>query len=158
MRGLVRDASFYLVAVLVLGTAANVIPSHHLAWWGKGHEPPQAGVDFTLIDPGSAEAEHSSLPRAVFLDTRSSAEFAAGHVPGAALLSYTDLDRQWTRAFETRLKGADALVIYGSSEETDIEQLAAQELHRRGLPPPQVLAGGFGAWLQAGLPTEVGAP
>jgi len=158
MRRLLRDASIYLAAVLVLGTSANLIPRRHLAWWGKGHEPPQAGVDFTLVDPASADAERASLPHTLFLDTRSPAEFAAGHVAGAVALSYTDLDSQWTPAFDARLRRADTIVIYGSSEETDVEQLAAQELHRRGLPPPQVLAGGVAAWQQAGLPLEGATP
>ncbi len=158
MRRLVRDASICLAAVLVLGTAANLIPGRHLAWWGKGHEPPQAGVDFTLVDPASADTERTSLPRAVFLDTRSAAEYREGHVPAAIRLSYTDLDLQWTPAFEARLHAADAVVIYGSSEETDVEQLAAQELRQRGLPPPQVLAGGFPAWQVARLPIEAAAP
>ena len=158
MRRLLRDASIYLAAVLVLGTSANLIPRRHLAWWGKGQEPPQAGADFTFVDPGSADTERTSLPRAVFLDTRSAAEFSEGHIPGAVRLSYTDLDLQWTPAFQARLRAADAVVIYGASEETDVEQLAAQELHQRGLPPPQVLAGGFPAWQAAGLPIAAAAP
>ncbi|HUK14549.1 MAG TPA: rhodanese-like domain-containing protein [Thermoanaerobaculaceae bacterium] len=157
MRKLARDAALYLVLALLLGSAANLLPKRQLAWWGKGHEPPLAGLDYDLIDPGSADLERSSLAGVVVLDTRSAAEFAAGHVPGAAPISYTDLDRQWTAALESRLKRASAVLIYGASDETDVEQLLAQELRHRGVPRPQVLAGGFGAWLQAGLPVEGGA-
>ena len=60
MRGLLRDAGLILVAVLVLGTAANLVPGRHLAWWGKGHEPPATGVDFQLIDAGSADSMRTS--------------------------------------------------------------------------------------------------
>jgi len=157
MRKLARDAALYLALTLLLGSAVNLVPKRHLAWWGKGHEPPLAGRDYDLIDPGSADLERTSLGEVVVLDTRSPAEFAAGHVPGAAPVSYTDLDRQWTAAFEARLKRANAVLLYGASDETDVEQLLAQELRRRGVPRPQVLAGGFGAWLQAGLPVEGGA-
>ena len=156
MRALLRDAALMLAAVLVMGTAANLVPGRRLAWWGKGHEPPAAGVDFQLIDAGSADSIRTSLPRVVFLDTRSEAEFAAGHVPGAQGVSYTDLQNQLPVDRLAQLRAADAVIIYGAGEETDIEQLLAQELHRRGLPPPDVLMGGVTAWGSAGLPLERG--
>lgn len=156
MRGLVRDAILILGAVLILGTAANVVPRRHLAWWGKGHEPPRAGADFQFIDAGSANSIRTTLPRVVFLDTRSAAEFAGGHVPGAQPISYTDLRTQLTADRMAQLRAADAVIVYGSSEETDIEQLLAQELRGRGLAPPYVLLGGAPAWEGADLPLEQG--
>ncbi len=156
MRAVIRDAAVMLAAVLALGTAANLVPARHLAWWGVGHEPPAAGQDYQLVDAGSADTLRASLPRVVFLDTRSAAEFAAGHVPGAESIAYTDLGRQLTRERLDRLRSADAVVVYGASEETDVEQLLAQELRRRGVPPPYVLAGGFRAWTGAALPLETG--
>jgi len=156
MRALIRDAAFMLAAVLVLGTASNVLRARHLAWWGVGHEPPAAGKDYQLVDPGSADSLRTSLPRVVFLDTRSAAEFTAGHVPGAEPISYTDLERQLTAVRLARLRAADAVVVYGASEETDVEQLLSQELRRRGVPPPYVLVGGFQAWVGAGLPLDEG--
>ncbi len=154
MRGLCRDSALFLVATLVLGTAANLLPGRHLAWWGKGHQPPREGVDVSLLDPGSASALLTSLPHVAFLDTRSPAEYASGHVPGAREISYTDLDAELTPALLAELRAADAVIVYGASEETDVEQLLAQELRRRGLAPPYVLAGGFGAWQGSGLPVE----
>ncbi len=154
MRGLCRDTALFLVATLVLGTAANLIPGRGLAWWGKGHQPPREGGDFAFIDPGSAGAMLTSLPHVIFLDTRSPVQFAAAHVPGAQEISYTDLETQLTPQRIQELRTADAVVVYGASEESDVEQLLAQELRRRGLPPPYVLAGGFGAWQGSGLPVE----
>jgi len=153
-RELLRDAAIYLAATLVLGAAANVAPGRHLAWWGKGFEPPQVGSDFVFIDAGSADALRASLPRVVFLDTRAAADVAAGRVPGALAIAYTDLARQLRRPLLERLRAADAIIIYGGSDEADVEQLLAQELRRRGLAPPHVLAGGFAAWLAGGLPVE----
>jgi rhodanese-related sulfurtransferase len=157
MRGLFRDAALVLIGTLVLGTAANLVTARRLAWWGKGHEPPRSGVDFNLIDPGSADAMRASLPGVAFLDTRLPAEYAAGHVPGAQAIAYTDLQVQLTPEWVKKLRAADAVIVYGAGDETDIEQLLAQELHRRGWPPPYVLAGGFAGWQQGGLPVEGGA-
>jgi rhodanese-related sulfurtransferase len=156
MRGLLRDSALILVATLILGTAANLLPGRRLGWWGRGHQPPAEGVDFSFIDPGSAEAMLTSLPNVIFLDTRTAASFAAAHVPGARQISYTDIERQLTSQRIEELRSADAVVVYGTSEETDVEQLVAQELRQRGLPPPYVLMGGFGAWQGSGLPVEGG--
>jgi len=158
MRGLFRDAALLLIVALVLGTGANLAPSRHLPWWGKGQEPPRAGVDFNLIDPGSADAMRASLPHPIFLDTRSEAEFAVGHLAGARPIAFTALQAQLTPERVKELRAADAVVVYGAGDETDIEQLLAQELHRRGLPPPYVLAGGFAGWQQGGFPVEEGGP
>jgi rhodanese-related sulfurtransferase len=156
MRGLVRDAALILAAVLVLGTAANLVPGRHMAWWGKGVEPPRLGVDFQFIDAASADAIRTSLPRVVVLDTRSAAEYAAGHVPGAHRIAYTEIDAQLTPALIAELRAADAVLVYGDSDETDVEQLVSQDLHRRGMAPPYVLLGGFAAWNAGGLPLEGG--
>jgi len=153
-RALTRDALLILLVVLAAGTLANFIPSRHLAWWGKGQEPPQVDVDFRLIDPGSAEVMRTSLPGVVFLDTRSAASFATGHVPGAIPTSYTELPAELTADRLATLRKANAVILYGAGEETDVEQLLGQELRRRGLPPPHVLVGGFEGWLGLGLPTE----
>ena len=157
MRGLVRDTLLLVVATLVLGTAANLLPGRHLAWWGKGYEPPRAGVDFNFLDPGSADAMRTSLPGVVFLDTRSATEFGAGHVPGAEEIAYTDLQAQLTPERLGRLRSAGAVIVYGASDEIDVEQLLAQELGRRGLAPPYVLIGGFLGWQGSGLPVDGGA-
>lgn len=153
-RALTRDALLILLVVLAMGTLANLIPFRHLAWWGKGHEPPQVNLDFRLLDPGSADAMRTSLPGVMFLDTRSAASFAAGHIPGATLISYTELRAELTPVRLAALRKADAVILYGAGEETDVEQLLGQELRRRGLPPPHMLLGGFEGWLGSDLPVE----
>ncbi len=157
MRGLVRDAALIFAAALVLGSVANLLPGRHLAWWGKGIEPPMAGKDFRFIDAASADAVRTSLPRVIVLDTRSAVEFAAGHVQGARRISYTNIEAQLTPALIAELRAADAVLVYGAGDETDVEQLLAQELRRRGVPQPFVLMGGFMAWQGGGLAVEGGA-
>lgn len=151
---LLRDAALYLVAVVVLGTAANLIPGRHLAWWGKGYEPPRAGVDFQWLDVLSADTMRRALPRVVFLDTREATAFAGAHVAGARAISYTELKTELTPEFLAQLRSADAVVLYGETEEADVEQLLAQELYLRGLAAPYVLQGGFPAWHDKGFAEE----
>lgn len=158
MRRVVWESAVVLFLMLVLGTASNLLPSRHLAWWGRGQEPPRAGQDFQLLDVDSAHALWESLPGTVFVDTRTQQEYAAGHVPQALRLELPSLDHMLDNATRQRLGGAAAVVIYGSSEETDIEQLLAQALRQRipEMPLPYVLLGGFAHWQGAGFPTEQG--
>jgi len=157
-RPLLRDALLYLVAALVLGAAANLVPGRQLAWWGKGMQPPTVGVDFQWIDAFAADALRAALPDTVFVDTRGEEQYRDSRVPGALRLSYTELGNDLTAEVEMRLRGAGAVIVYGASQETDVEQLLAQELHRRGLSPPHVLVSGFEAWQASGLEVEGEAP
>jgi rhodanese-related sulfurtransferase len=156
-RELVRDALLYLVVALVLGTAANLVSGRSLAWWGQGKQPPQTGVDFVWIDAESANALLTSLPNVVIVDTRAPADFAASHVAGAISLPYTDALDELTPTLLATLKGANAVILYGSSPEADTEQLLAQELRLRGVAPPQILVGAFEGWVINGLPVAQGS-
>ncbi len=156
MRQTVWQATIILLLVLVVGTLTNLHPRRHLAWWGQGQEPPRAGQDFQLLDVDSAHAILESLPRVVFLDTRSQEEYGAGHVPGAVRLELPSLHDMLSADLRLKLTEAPAVVIYGSSAETDIEQLLAQALRRElpGMPMPYVLMGGLPAWKAAGFLLE----
>ena len=155
MRGKVLvEMALLLVATLVLGTAANLVPSRRLAWWGAGQQPPQVGVDFQWMDVLSADEVRQALPAAVFLDTRGAGAYGESRIPGALHLAYTELRQALPAGLEERLRGADLILLYGDTADADIEQLTAQELRRLGLPPPYILAGGLPAWRAAGLPVE----
>jgi rhodanese-related sulfurtransferase len=155
---LAREAAVILAAALLLGAAANLIPSRHLAWWGQGTRPPEASVDFRLIDPFTADQVRTSLPRVVVIDTRLPEQYLASHVMGAVRLSYTDLARELTPALLESLHKADAVILYGLDDDGDMEQLLAQELRRRDVQTSSIIIGGFPAWEQGGLPVEGDRP
>lgn len=156
MRQVWREAAIVLAVVLVFGTVANLLPRRHIAWWGQGQEPPRAGQDFQLLDADSAYAMWESLPGTVFVDTRTPTEYNAGHIPGARRLELPSLREMLTPELRGGLTAAQAVIIYGGSSETDIEQLLAQALRRElpSLPVPYVLAGGIASWQAAGFPLE----
>lgn len=153
---LLRDAALILGLTLGLGAGANLIPARHLAWWGKGQQPPEINVDFRLTDAFTADTLRTSLPHVVVLDTRQPDQFAAGHVSGARRLSYTNLRAELTPEILAELRQADAVILYGEEDEGDIEQLLAQELRHLGVQTSYVIVGGFPAWQQGGLPVEGG--
>lgn len=156
MRRVLREALFVFAAVVVVGTVANLLPGRHIAWWGRGQEPPRAGQDFQLLDVDSAHVMWESLPGVVFVDTRTEAEYSAGHVPGAIRLELPSLREMLSSEVREKISRAQAVIIYGGSSETDIEQLLAQALRRElpSLPVPYVLAGGITVWEAAGFPLE----
>lgn len=155
MRPLARDAALLLGLTLLLGASANQVRPHRLAWWGEGQQPPMANVDFQLLDVGTAETLRTSLPNVVIIDTRPRDGTAAGRIPGARNIEYTELSSALTADLLTSLREADAVILYGHADEGDIEQLMAQELHWRGVQPPYVMVGGFPAWEAAGFEVEV---
>ncbi len=157
-RRLLRDAAVILAATLLVGTAANLIPGRRLPWWGQGRVAPTQGTDFNLIDPIAAEMLRSALPGVLVLDTRSEAEMATGHIPGAESFPYQDAGTLLTTEALARLGKADAVILVGASEESDIEQLLAQELRLRGLAPPHIVLGGMPAWQASGLPLDGAQP
>ncbi|MGV8042016.1 MAG: rhodanese-like domain-containing protein [Thermoanaerobaculaceae bacterium] len=155
MMKLARDAALLLALTLLLGAVANQVRPHRLAWWGEGQQPPMVNVDFLLLDVGTAETLRSSLPGVVVVDTRPAAAAATGRIPGAWHVEYTELDSFLTADRLDALRQAGAVILYGLADEGDIEQLMAQELHRRGVQPPYVMVGGFPAWEAAGFEVEV---
>jgi len=157
-RRLFREAAIIVAATLLVGTAANLVPGRRLPWWGQGQVAPSQGTDFNLIDPIAAEMLRSSLPGVRVLDTRGEAEMAAGHIPGAESFPYQDAGTLLTAEAIASLGTADAVIIVGASEESDIEQLLAQELRLRGLAPPHIVLGGMPAWRASGLPVEGAQP
>lgn len=159
MRRAFWEAGLILGAVAVIGTVANLLPSRHIAWWGHGQEPPRAGQDFQLLDVDSVHVMWESLPGVLFVDTRTEPEFQAGHLPGAVRLELPSIKEMLTPQLQQRLAQAQAVIIYGGSGETDIEQLLAQALRRElpSLSVPYVLTGGFPLWQAAGFPVEEGS-
>ena len=159
MRGLLRDTVLLVVATLILGTAANLVPGRQLAWWGKGFEPPRIGVDFNFLDPGSADAMRTSLPGVVFLDTRS-ADRVRGR-PRARRRG--DLLHGPAGRADARASRAPALGRRGHRlrrERRDRRGAApgARSCAGRGSAPPYVLIGGFLGWQGSGLPVDGGTP
>jgi len=90
----------------------------------------------------------ASAPGVTLLDVRDADESAEGHIPGALLLP-----RAWLELRVEALVPRDApLVVYCQSG--DRSALAARSLAALGYTNVRNLAGGFGRWSDAGLPSE----
>jgi thiosulfate/3-mercaptopyruvate sulfurtransferase len=125
-----------------------------------------------LTTPAGLKAALESDARPLLIDLRPAEDFAAGHVPGAVHLdlwglSLVDTDPGPLKAFMwivdhlLNLRGVDAkkpVVVY--DEQSGMKAARAfWFLEYFGHEHVQVLDGGFGAWVRAGLPvTREAAP
>lgn len=83
------------------------------------------------------------------LDVRTPEEFAAGHVPGAINIPYTELEERYS---ELELESSDELVVYcQSGRRAAIAEAALSEL---GFTNVWDLDGHIAAWKQAERPLE----
>jgi rhodanese-related sulfurtransferase len=102
---------------------------------------------------GRADREHARGDAAdepqLVIDLRGSDEFAKGHVLGAKNVPLADLER---RAAELDRNKARPVIVYGSDPTRAAP--AVQVLRKAGFSDVRNLAGGYGAWQQAGLPVE----
>ena len=86
---------------------------------------------------------------ALLLDVREPAEYAKGHILGAKNVPLVDLER---RAAEFDKHKAKPVIVVCDSGNRATRAVAA--LKTRGFAKVVNLAGGYGAWHQAGLPVE----
>jgi len=86
---------------------------------------------------------------ALVIDLRAADEFANGHVLGARNIPIADLER---RAADLDKHRAKPVIVY--SADANRASAAVATLRKAGFASVHNLAGGYGAWLQAGLPVE----
>jgi len=86
---------------------------------------------------------------ALVIDLRAADEFANGHVLGARNIPIADLER---RAADLDKHKAKPVIVY--SADANRASAAVATLRKAGFASVHNLAGGYGAWLQAGLPVE----
>jgi thiosulfate/3-mercaptopyruvate sulfurtransferase len=126
----------------------------------KGYANPQL-----LTTPATLSDALAGAGKPLVLDLRAAEDFAAGHIPGAVHLdlwgvSLVDTDPGPLKAFMWivdhlfNLRGVDAstpVVVYDDQSGMRAAR-AFWFLEYFGHPRVQVLDGGFGAWVSAGLP------
>lgn len=86
---------------------------------------------------------------AVVVDVRPPAEFARGHILGARSIPLAELEK---RAGELDKYKAKPVIVYCNAGNSAGASVAL--LRRSGFANVVNLAGGYGAWQQAGLPVE----
>ncbi|HET6718758.1 MAG TPA: rhodanese-like domain-containing protein [Rhodocyclaceae bacterium] len=113
---------------------------------------------FPMLRPGGKEVSPTDATlminreNAVFIDVRSAAEFASGHVPDSINIPREKIVERIAEI--EKYKDRPLILNCASGARSGS---ACGELRKRGFDKVFNLAGGVGAWAQAGLPIKKGA-
>ena len=104
------------------------------------------GAGLGAVTPAMA-VQAMNREKAVVIDVRSEAEFAAEHVQGAKHIALADLGTRL--AAEVKNKATPVIFVCAKGNASRRATLVAKQ---QGFEQAQSLAGGYKAWVDAGLP------
>lgn len=90
----------------------------------------------------------------LWLDPRTTEEYAEGHIPGALSLPFPAIEQD----HESFLRNAGTIVVYDTNWDDVIAVSASKRLMELGYKEVFTLRGGLEAWTADGNPTEKGPP
>ena len=123
--------------------------------WDQGDQPVQRTVFVPrVISVQDVEGALSSGGM-IILDSRSRAEFEAGHVPGALAL-FEAPDRSLLAEVRRSVSRQAEVVLVGHQDRDFNALRLAQRVREWGIPRVRVMKGGMSAWQSAGLPIDKG--
>lgn len=93
----------------------------------------------------------------LFVDVRSAAEFADGHIAGAISLPEEEFEERFP-ALKSRFERARAIVVYCKSEDCGKSLWAAIRLRGEGLTQTRIYPAGWYDWRRHDLPAGASAP
>lgn len=118
----------------------------------RGERPaPEAAPTDAIPLVRAAEAEELwQQDGTLFVDVRSAADFADGHIAGAVSLPEEDFEQRFP-ALRSRLERASAIVVYCKSEDCGKSLWAAIRLRNAGLTQTRIYPAGWYDWKRHGL-------
>lgn len=90
------------------------------------------------------------VPKVLWLDPRTEAEFAAGHIPQATSIPFPDIER----THEVSCRGFDLYIVYDADYDDVMGRSAAKRLIELGYEPVYNMLGGLKAWEVDGYPIK----
>ena len=108
-----------------------------------------------IVEISLAEAQQQLQTQPLLLDVREPQEYESGHIPGARNIPRGMLEFVMSQD-ETLSDRNRAIMIYCKT--SGRAALSAESLKKLGYVQVRSIAGGFDAWLAAGLPTDKPKP
>lgn len=108
-----------------------------------------------IVEISLEESQQHLLSKPLLIDVREPQEFEAGHVPGARNIPRGMLEFVMSQD-ESLTDRQRPIVLYCKT--SGRAALSAESLQKLGFAHIRSIAGGFDAWLAAGLPTEKPKP
>lgn len=143
-----------LLLTLVLAGYATWLQSER----SRAPVPPQS-VDATTIPLVRTTEAHELWKQdtTLFVDVRSAAEFADGHIAGAICVPEEEFEERLP-ALKSRFERARDIVVYCKSEDCGKSLWAAIRLRREGLTQTRIYPAGWYDWRRHDLPAGFAAP
>lgn len=93
--------------------------------------------------------------QAILIDCRSQSEYEKGHIPGAILMTYYEMDEFLHDFLATCMPDLE-YVTYCDGTDCDSSVIVANRLKSIGYEHVRIYKGGWNEWVNAGLPIERG--
>ena len=144
LRRCLTDTAGLLVVALALGLASKWLHPRAPAWSIASGSQREELISLTGIDTDFGS-------EVLWLDARSAASFAAGHIPGALRIEMDDPGSWFYENFDSLVVETRPVVVYDGSPGAAVAMRAAAYLRANTrLNPVLVLEGGWSGWLKAG--------
>ena len=155
-RAIWQSGTIFILAAVV-GLLMNEARSGTLpmvgAWSPEARLTTESGE--SLVISLEEARELCSKKEAVFLDARSTQDYAHGHIRCALNIPWQSFEEHIERVWGEIPEDA-WIVTYCDGEDCSLSEDLAKELIAMGYEKVKVLVNGWTRWLEAGLPTEVG--
>ncbi len=128
---------------------------------GTGCKPRIDDTKIVWVDPAQAQAAMTQrqgafgmgpTPDGVFLDPRTPARFAEGHIPGALNIPLSELNDRFTT-----LRDYTVIVVYDTDYADELSKATTKALMAKGFKNVRTLRGGLRAWERDGNKVDRGA-
>ncbi len=160
--GLIKQIILLVSTAVLMALIANALSPRGIPWRGQWDESQgvvtadQAALkptlDFEIPDALTAHQLHAG-GQVVFVDSRTEADYRAGHIPGAFSLPVGDFDRR-IDAFRARYDRGHPIVTYCSGRSCQDSHILAQRLFEAGYENVSVFIDGYPGWSAGGYPIE----
>ena len=111
---------------------------------------PNEAVEMANTPSGAFGA--GGLPKVLWLDPRTPAEYAAGHIPQAKNIPFPEIER----TLEVSCKGYDMFIVYDTDYDDVMSKAAAKRMIELRYSKVYCILGGLKAWKADGNPVATG--
>jgi len=168
LKKIFREITVIIVISITCGFVFNLFSPHGInifdnPWSGYNNDTSNYQLDndndllqepivFVTLDRACRFVEGKE---GMILDVRTPEEYAEGHIAGAHLLFFYNMNEYYPK-LEAQLKESPAILTYCGNIECEDSGFLANELFNLGHVPVLVYKGGFEEWKSSGLPVERG--
>ena len=153
MRRTVQRALAILFGSAALGLAFNAVSPRRISYITPPKPVLQPKDTVSLDEAHRLWGEGATF----FLDARSPADYAAGHIANALSLPAENFDEHYPQ-IAPMLTTDTAIVAYCDGTECELSHELTKRLRDRGYTNVRILMNGWTSWHKAGYPTDTGAP